>query len=330
MKCPVFTVLPSSVPFVRFLRPLSSRLFSRGSAASAGLRSPLPRCARSHPAVRERHPRRARPVHAFSLLALLLVGMLLPAAGFTADSSRVAYHMLPCQLEPGEDSRHWSAAWDLPEEELRRGRVFTGRRVFTSGNLEIVSESLVRNRYSVVLFLARGFESAGRGNLYLQLETGVPRKAAPLPAPGGLWLSSASLPFVIEAELTGTHLSAAVLDRSSGEICWQRLFSPNSVPVIDPGSLTIGRSYVLEVSQSDEGARNSPSSCLAFKVETRRESCPRCHGTGHRAERTADRQRADPCPDCRGAGAVIIPVPVIETGFPDVAGEVACAGVGTP
>jgi len=250
-----------------------------------------------------------------SLIALLQCAF--PVWVAASEGSPVRYHTLICALEPGEESRQWTVFFDLPEDLMRRGEVFTIRRVFTSGNLEIVSESLVRNRYTIRLLLARSFESSGRGNLYLQLETGNPVKAVPMPVPVDLSLHASPLPFTIEVGQVGTHLAAAVFDRSTGEVQWERVFSPRSICAIDPASLKIGRKYLLKISQSDESGRNSEAACLAFRVEARTEVCRNCNGSGHLAERAADRERAEPCPTCRGAGARFFPFPVVEAVCPD-------------
>lgn len=257
---------------------------------------------------------------------VLFAGIGFPASGFASEKSPVRYHTLVYHLEPGEQSRQWTAVFDLPEDALRQGEVFTCRRVFTSGDLEIISESLIRNRYSICLLLARSFESSGRGNLYLQLEAGVPIQAAPLPAPVDLSLASSPWPMTIQVHQIGTHLAAAVFDCSNGEVCWERVFSPNSIPLIDPAALSIGRRYLLKVSQSDETARSSEAMCLVFRLAARSETCLRCNGTGHKAERATDRERAEPCPTCRGAGARFFPFPVVEAVCPDTPDALAGSG----
>lgn len=256
-------------------------------------------------------------IGAVVLVTAVLIGSINPAWAQFEAASPVRHHTRSYHLAPGEESRSWSVTFELPEEQLRRGEVFICRRVFTAGDLEIVSESLVRNRYTISLHLARSHDSGGRGTLFLRLETGVPVETASMPAPTALGLASSPLPFVIEADQIGTHLAAAVFERRTGERRWQRVFAPNSLPIIDSGVLAVGGEYLLKVSQCDETVRQSPAACLAFRVEARRDVCENCHGTGHQAERTADASRAEPCPACDGIGGRFRPFPVVEAVGPD-------------
>ncbi|MBF0410206.1 MAG: hypothetical protein HQM10_22870 [Candidatus Riflebacteria bacterium] len=219
-----------------------------------------------------------------SIVRCFLVVFLLSflSESFAAEISVVknGWESTTFQLDTEESVRIWEIRYELKDEEVQCGVFFTGREVMTTGSLEMVEDSLVRTRYTLKLYLRRGFMATGKGALHIRLIKGKPSEYIPLPPPSNLELATAPRLFAFRCRHEGTQVAVTVFKRDIGAPLWKRVLSENSNWEVPHDPIVVGGHYLLMASQCNSAVRYSPPALLGFRVEALSEKCNVCDGTG--------------------------------------------------
>ncbi len=193
----------------------------------------------------------------------------------------------------------WEHRIDLPEELVAKGFVFHKRSFALTGRLVVESEELARTFYYVKVRLPKAQLLPMKGAIKVSLES----TQAPVPpvipaAPEKLYMTNPPEAPGFGWKGTGSYSNITLLDRHSGKTVWERVLVGANHCHLDEDKLYMHGRYIWAVRQSGEGAAWGPATEFRFRIESRIEICPNCHGISTQP----------PCQTCHGTGHVTVPV----------------------
>lgn len=253
---------------------------------------------------------------------LTLVVLLLPVSGISEPlpslSGKVLYgtskHL---SLQAGEEDRTWEFRFEVPDGD---GQSFPWNRFFkTEGLLVVDQEALSQSTYYVRVRLLGDRKTAREGSLHVWLKKSVqaPPEQRP-PAPEVRFDDYPTEPLFKWSEPMET-LALSLYERKTGDLIYQEVYSGTEFIELWGVKLKIGGRYLMIMTQSDQWGRYSSPTNLAFRIGTKKETCPECDGKGIEWEVPHENSPTPPvCPLCKGVGTwnreVFIQEPLDEKG----------------
>lgn len=230
------------------------------------------------------------------LTVLVLVLLQVPMMSAIADVIERTYEH---KLGMSQGATSWEHRIDLPEDQLAKNYVFHKRSFTLSGRLVVEREELTRTFYYIKVRLPKAQLLPMKGAITVSVEsTQTPVPPMTLPAPAKLYMTNPAEAPGFGWEGAGRFTNITLLDRHSGKTIWERVHVGLTHCRLDEDKLYVHGRYIWAVRQSDETAAWGPSSEFRFRIETRIEICPQCHGVNSQP----------PCTTCHGTGHVTVPV----------------------